>query len=48
MICNGPKQTICASDGLGLLQMVSELDIGQCANEDAGPSRGWIVRSQVG
>ena len=36
---NGPKR-ISASGGLGLLQMVSELDIGRCANEDVGPPRG--------
>ena len=39
-IRNGPKWTISASIGLGLLQMVSELDTGRCASEDAGPLRG--------
>ena len=34
--------------GLGLLQMVSELDIGRCASEDAGPQGGWIVSSHIG
>ena len=34
------KRTISASGGLGLLQMVSEPDIGQCASEDAEPRRG--------
>ena len=29
-ICNGPKQSIFASSGLELLQMVLETDIGQC------------------
>ena len=37
MIRNGPKQEISTSGGLGLLQMVSESDIGQCTSEDAGP-----------
>ena len=48
MIRNGLKRTIFASSGVGLLQMVSEPVIGRCASEDAGPSRGWIVRSRVG
>ena len=48
MIRNGPKRTISASSGLGLLQMVLEPDTGQCASEDAGPPRGWIVRSHIG
>ena len=47
VIRNGPKRTIYASDGLGLLQIVSEPDISQCANEDADPQRGWIVRSHM-
>ena len=33
--------------GLGLLQIVLELDNGRCANEDVGPLRGWIVRSHI-
>ena len=33
------KKTISSSDGLGLLQMVLELDIGWRASEDAGPPR---------
>ena len=45
---NGPKWTISASGRLGLLQMVSEPDTIQCANEDAGPLKGWIVRSHIG
>ena len=35
-----PRRTIYASGGLGLLQMVSELDIGRCASEEAEPRRG--------
>ena len=31
------KRIIFASGGLGLLQMVLELDTGQCASEDTGP-----------
>ena len=38
-ICNEAKWTISASSGLELLQMVSELDIGQCASEDVGLPR---------
>ena len=40
VIHNGPKQTIFASSGLELLQMVSELGSERCASEDAGPSTG--------
>ena len=47
-ICNGPKRIISFSCGPGLLQMVSKPDTGRCASEDAGPPRGWIVRSHVG
>ena len=37
------KRTISASDGLGPLQMVLELDIGRCANEDAeSPKEGGL------
>ena len=36
-IRNGPKQTISSSDGLDLLQMVSEPDT---TSEDARPPRG--------
>ena len=39
-IRNESKWTISASGGLGLLQMVSKLDIGWCASEDAEPPRG--------
>ena len=34
-----PKKIISVSSGLGLLQMVSELDIGQYASEEAEPRR---------
>ena len=40
MIRNGPKWTISTSGGLGLSQMVSELDTGWCASEDVGSPRG--------
>ena len=40
MIRNRPKRTISVSGGLGLLQMVSEQDIGRCASEDTGPPSG--------
>ena len=40
MIRNGLKQTISASGGFELLQMVLEPGIKQCASEDAGPPRG--------
>ena len=46
-IRNGPKRTTSASSGLGLLQMVLELDTTQCVSEDADPQRGWIVRSHI-
>ena len=39
-IHNRPKRTISTSGGLGQLQMVSELDTGQCASEEARPLRG--------
>ena len=39
-IRNGPKWTISTSGGLGLLQMVLELDTGRCASEDTVLSRG--------
>ena len=42
------KRTISASGGLGVLQMVSERGTEQCASEDVGPPRGWIVRSHIG
>ena len=35
------KWTIFASDELGLLQMVSELDIGRCASKEAQPGKEW-------
>ena len=44
----GPKQTISASSEFRLLQMVSELGTKQCASEDVGPQRGWIVISHNG
>ena len=44
---NGLKRTIFACSGLELLEMVLELEIGWCVNEDVGPSNGWIVRSHV-
>ena len=47
IICNELKQTISISSGFELLQMVSESDIERCANEDAGPPRGWFVRSHI-
>ena len=39
-VLNGLKHTITASGGLGLLQIVSELVIGQCVNEKVGLPRG--------
>ena len=48
VICNGPKWTIFASGGHGLLQMILESDTERCVSEDAGSSRGWIVRSYIG
>ena len=42
--CNEPKLP---SGWLELLQLVLELDIEQCASEDVGPQKGWIVRSHV-
>ena len=36
MIRDEPKWTISASGGLERLQIVSELDTGQCASEDVG------------
>ena len=38
-IRNGPKETISASGGFGLLKMELELDTGRCVSEDAGPPR---------
>ena len=35
------KRTIFASGGLGLLQMVLELETGSCASEEAEPQREW-------
>ena len=47
-IRNGLKYKTTACGGLELLQMVSELVIEQCTNEDAGPQGGeWIVRSHI-
>ena len=34
-----PKRTISTCAGLGLLQMVSEPDVGRCASEDTGLPR---------
>ena len=39
---------ISASGGLGLLQLVSELDTRWCAIKDTGPRREWIVGSHIG
>ena len=39
VIRNGQKLTIFISNGLRLLQIVSELDTGRCASKDAGPLR---------
>ena len=36
-----PKRTISASGGRGPLQMILELDIERCVNEEAKPRRGW-------
>ena len=41
------KRTISVSGRLELLQMVSEPDTGRCANENARPRKGWIVRSHI-
>ena len=41
-ICNEPKRTISNSGGLGLLQMGSKPDIGQCASEDVGHKEGGL------
>ena len=41
-IRNGPKRTISASGGLGLLQMVSKPDTGRCASEDATSKGGGL------
>ena len=38
-ISNGPKWTMFASGGLGLLQMVLESDTERCVSEDVGPLR---------
>ena len=37
-----PKRTISVSGGLGPLQIVSKLDTGQCASENAGPQGGGL------
>ncbi|KAG7037657.1 hypothetical protein SDJN02_01287, partial [Cucurbita argyrosperma subsp. argyrosperma] len=39
------KVAISAIGGLGLLQMVLELDTRRCASKDAGLQGEWIVRS---
>ena len=51
MICNGTERTISAKGGLETLQMVSESDTEQCANEDARSLREvdcetthWLLR----
>ena len=41
-IRNEPKRTIFVSGGLGLLQMVMEPDIEQCASVDVGPQGGGL------
>ena len=43
-----PRKTISTSGGFEQLQMVSELDTEQCANEIVGPYGGWIVKSHIG
>ena len=49
---DSPKSTISATGGLGSLQIVSERDTGQCANEVVcqqgcwGP-KGWTRRSHI-
>ena len=35
------KMTIFTSSGIESLQMISELEIGQCASEKVDPRRGW-------
>ena len=37
---NGQKRTISVSDGLGLLQLVSEPDSKRCASEGTRPRKG--------
>ena len=39
MGAESPKRTISASNGFGSLQMVSELNTGQCVSEEAKPRR---------
>ena len=46
-IHNGSKWIIFASGRLGLLQIVLESDTERYVSEDAGPPRGWIVRSHI-
>ena len=46
-IRNGPKQIISTKGGVGMLRMVSESIIEQCASEDAGSQGEWIVRSHM-
>ena len=43
-IRNGLKQTIFASGGLGLLQMVSEPDNERCASEDGEENEAFLIR----
>ena len=38
-IRNEPKRIVSISLGLGLLQMVLEIDTEQCASKDVGPPR---------
>ena len=38
---NELKQIISASGGFGLLQIVSEPEMRQCASEDAGTQKDW-------
>ena len=41
-IRNGSKRTISTSGGFGLLQMISELDTGQCVSKHDGPHGGGL------
>ena len=52
MIRNRLKQKISASCGFGLLRMVSELNTGRCASNEAKPRRGmdtrWCANKDIG
>ena len=41
ILCHDYVMNNLSSSGLGLLQMVSELDTGQCVSKEAEPWRGW-------